>query len=63
MLCTYYVMIIHDVVLQIEIKRLKSCDEQDTCTCRLLVHLENLPWSNDFSRALKQLSIARSPKV
>ncbi|KAJ6378259.1 hypothetical protein OIU78_028495 [Salix suchowensis] len=48
---------------EIEIKRLKSCDEQDTCTCRLLVHLENLPWSNDFSRALKQLSIARSPKI
>ncbi|XP_061950070.1 ubiquitin carboxyl-terminal hydrolase 27 isoform X2 [Populus nigra] len=45
-----------------EIKRLKSCNEQDSCTCHLLVHLENLPWSNNFSRTLKQLSIARSPK-
>lgn len=46
-----------------EIKRLKSCNEQDSCTCHLLVHLENLPWSNNFSRTLKQLSIARSPKI
>lgn len=46
-----------------EIKRLKSCNEQDSCTCHLLVHLENLPWSNNFSCTLKQLSIARSPKV
>ncbi|KAI5582268.1 hypothetical protein BDE02_07G074100 [Populus trichocarpa] len=46
-----------------EIKRLKSCNEQDSCACHLLVHLENLPWSNNFSRTLKQLSIARSPKI
>jgi hypothetical protein len=59
----YYLMVIHDFVLQTEIKRLKSCNEQDSCTCHLLVHLENLPWSNNFSRTLKQLSIARSPKV
>lgn len=36
---------------------------QDSCTCHSLSHLENIPWSNNFSRTLKQLSIARCPKV
>ncbi|CAK7337821.1 unnamed protein product [Dovyalis caffra] len=46
-----------------EIKKLNSCNEQDSCTCHSLVHLESLPWSNNFSRTSKQLRIAHSPKI
>lgn len=46
-----------------EIEKLRRCSEQESCDCRRLLHLETLPWSNKFSYTLKQLSIARCPKI
>ncbi|KAF2284318.1 hypothetical protein GH714_020425 [Hevea brasiliensis] len=46
-----------------EIEKIRRCSMQDFCTCHSLSHLESLPWSNKFSRTLKQLSIARCPKI
>ncbi|KAF2284309.1 hypothetical protein GH714_020379 [Hevea brasiliensis] len=46
-----------------EIEKIRRCSMQDFCTCHSLSHLESLPWSNKFSRTLKQLSIARCPKA
>ncbi|PRQ49097.1 putative ubiquitinyl hydrolase 1 [Rosa chinensis] len=45
------------------IEKIESCTEQDSCDCQRLFHLESLPWSNRFSRTLKQISIARCPKI
>ncbi|XP_015583094.1 ubiquitin carboxyl-terminal hydrolase 27 isoform X2 [Ricinus communis] len=50
-------------VKETEIEKLRRCSMQDSCTCHRLPHLEGLPWSNNFSRTLKQLSIARCPKI
>ena len=50
-------------VFQAEIEKLRRCSGQESCDCRRLLHLETLPWSNKFSYTLKQLSIARCPKV
>lgn len=49
--------------LQAAIEKIERCSEQDSCDCQRLFHLEALPWSNKFSRTLKQISIARWPKV
>ncbi|KAG6721758.1 hypothetical protein I3843_03G127700 [Carya illinoinensis] len=46
-----------------EIEKLRTCSEQENCDCRRVLHLATLPWSNKFSYTLKQLSIARSPKI
>ncbi|KAJ7956941.1 Ubiquitin carboxyl-terminal hydrolase 27, partial [Quillaja saponaria] len=48
---------------EIDIEKLRGCNEQDFCDCQKLSHLEELPWSKRFSRTLKQLSIARCPKI
>ncbi|XP_010555308.2 PREDICTED: ubiquitin carboxyl-terminal hydrolase 27 isoform X2 [Tarenaya hassleriana] len=46
-----------------DIEKLKSCTGQDICDCKSALHLETMPWSNSFSHTLKQLSIARCPKL
>ncbi|KDP35292.1 hypothetical protein JCGZ_09451 [Jatropha curcas] len=46
-----------------EIEKLRRCSVQGSCTCHSLSLLESLPWSNNFSRTVKQLSIARCPKI
>ncbi|XVE52939.1 hypothetical protein DITRI_Ditri02bG0164500 [Diplodiscus trichospermus] len=48
---------------EMEIEKLKRCSAQESCDCRSFRSLERLPWSNNFSNTLKQLSIARSPKI
>ncbi|KAK6229171.1 hypothetical protein SCA6_018122 [Theobroma cacao] len=48
---------------EMEIERLKRCSAQDSCDCRSFLCLQKLPWSNNFSCTLKQLSIARCPKI
>ncbi|XP_009612777.1 ubiquitin carboxyl-terminal hydrolase 27 isoform X1 [Nicotiana tomentosiformis] len=45
------------------VEKLKLCNEEDSCDCKELACLARLPWSNNFSRTFKQLSIGRSPKV
>ncbi|KAK9949898.1 hypothetical protein M0R45_005408 [Rubus argutus] len=45
------------------IENIERCTEQDSCDCQRLFRLEALPWSNKFSRTLKQISIARCPKI
>ncbi|XP_021895476.1 ubiquitin carboxyl-terminal hydrolase 27 isoform X2 [Carica papaya] len=46
-----------------EIGKLRRCAGEDSCDCQSKFHLENLPWSNNFSYTVKQLSIARCPKI
>ncbi|XP_054807916.1 ubiquitin carboxyl-terminal hydrolase 27 isoform X2 [Prosopis cineraria] len=46
-----------------EIEKLGRCSKEEFCDCRKLYNLEKLPWSNRFSHTLKQLSIARCPRV
>ncbi|MFQ6658131.1 hypothetical protein Gotur_027525 [Gossypium turneri] len=48
---------------EIEIEKLKRCSAEEPCDCRSFCCLENLPWSNNFSNTLKQLCIARCPKI
>ncbi|CAJ2676917.1 unnamed protein product [Trifolium pratense] len=48
---------------KVELGKLKRCSDEEFCECRKTYNLENLPWLNRFSRALKQLSIARSPRI
>ncbi|EXB64476.1 Ubiquitin carboxyl-terminal hydrolase 27 [Morus notabilis] len=43
-----------------DIEKLRICTEQDSCDCRRIFCF---PWSNKFSYTLKQISIARSPKI
>lgn len=50
-------------VLQAEIEKLRTCTKQDSCGCQAILHLDELPWSNKFSCTIKQITIARSPKV
>ncbi|KAI3953225.1 hypothetical protein MKX01_042220 [Papaver californicum] len=45
-----------------QIEKLNSCVEEDTCECRNLFP-GGVPWSNQISRTLKQLSIVRCPKI
>ncbi|KNA02703.1 hypothetical protein SOVF_216160 isoform B, partial [Spinacia oleracea] len=47
---------------QEEISKLSFCSEQDSCDCRNMLSLQALPWSNRFSHAFKQLSIAHCPQ-
>ncbi|KAM6590680.1 hypothetical protein CsatA_013285 [Cannabis sativa] len=46
-----------------KIKKLGTCSEQDFCDCRNFLPQDTFPWSNKFSHTLKQISIARSPKI
>ncbi|XP_028755041.1 ubiquitin carboxyl-terminal hydrolase 27 isoform X2 [Neltuma alba] len=46
-----------------EIDKLNRCSKEEFCNCRKLNDLEKLPWSNRFSHTLKQLSIARCPRI
>ncbi|GAV88303.1 UCH domain-containing protein [Cephalotus follicularis] len=46
-----------------EIEKLRRCSGLDSCDCQSSLNLEKLPWSNHFSRTLKQLSIAHCPKI
>ncbi|KAK4264822.1 hypothetical protein QN277_025948 [Acacia crassicarpa] len=46
-----------------EIDELNRCSKEEFCHCRRLNDLEKLPWSNRFSHTLKQLSIARCPRI
>lgn len=46
-----------------EIEKLRTCTEQDVCDCRKVFGQDTFPWSNKFSYALQQISIARSPKI
>ncbi|KAK8638213.1 hypothetical protein V6N13_136653 [Hibiscus sabdariffa] len=48
---------------EVEIEKLKRCNAEDSCDCRNSRFLESLPWSNNFSNTLKQLRIARCPKI
>ena len=52
-----------DFIFQTEIEKLRTCTEQDVCDCRNVFGPDTFPWSNKFSYALQQISIARSPKV
>ncbi|KAH6791518.1 ubiquitin-specific protease 27 [Perilla frutescens var. hirtella] len=55
-----YVSIFKD---KIDIEKLQSCNRSESCECRTLSSLKAFPWSNRFSRTLKQLSIAQSPNI
>ncbi|CAA7020602.1 unnamed protein product [Microthlaspi erraticum] len=46
-----------------DIEKLKSCSGEDQCDCKTSLHLERMPWSNSYSHILKQLIIARFPKL
>jgi ubiquitin carboxyl-terminal hydrolase 30 len=46
-----------------EIEKLRSCGGEDQCDCKTSLHLQRMPWSNSYSHILKQLIIARFPKV
>ncbi|KAE9601298.1 putative ubiquitinyl hydrolase 1 [Lupinus albus] len=48
---------------EVELKKLRRCSDHESCDCRKMPNLEKLPWSNRFSHTLKQLSIARCPRV
>ncbi|GER35111.1 ubiquitin carboxyl-terminal hydrolase [Striga asiatica] len=45
------------------VEKLQNCNKDDSCVCKKLSSLEAFPWSNRFSRTLKQMSISRSPKI
>ncbi|CAH2075962.1 unnamed protein product [Thlaspi arvense] len=47
-----------------DIEKVKSCSRDgDQCECKTCLHLERMPWSNSYSHILKQLFIARFPKL
>ncbi|KAK7318501.1 hypothetical protein RJT34_03203 [Clitoria ternatea] len=48
---------------EIELGKLRRCSDQEQCDCQKMYNLEKLPWSNRFSHTLKQLSIARCPRI
>ncbi|XP_058759053.1 ubiquitin carboxyl-terminal hydrolase 27-like [Vicia villosa] len=48
---------------KVELGKLRRCSDEEFCDCQKTYNLENLPWSNRFSHALKQLNIARCPKI
>jgi len=51
------------IVTQVELEKLRRCSDREICDCRKMYNLDKLPWSNRFSHTLKQLSIARCPRV
>ncbi|ESQ53193.1 hypothetical protein EUTSA_v10025021mg [Eutrema salsugineum] len=48
---------------QTDIEKVRSCGRDDECDCKASLHLERMPWSNSYSHILKQLIIARFPKL
>ncbi|KAK7269529.1 hypothetical protein RIF29_22260 [Crotalaria pallida] len=48
---------------EVELEKLRRCFDPELCDCRKMCNLEKLPWSNRFSHTLKQLSIARCPRI
>ncbi|XP_019462595.1 PREDICTED: ubiquitin carboxyl-terminal hydrolase 27 [Lupinus angustifolius] len=48
---------------EVELKILRRCSDHESCDCRKMPNLEKLPWSNRFSHTLKQLRIARCPRI
>ncbi|VVB09711.1 unnamed protein product [Arabis nemorensis] len=46
-----------------DIEKLRSCGGEDLCDCKTSLRLERMPWSNSYSHILKQLIIARFPKL
>ncbi|CAJ1937927.1 unnamed protein product [Sphenostylis stenocarpa] len=48
---------------EVELKKLRRCSDPEICDCRKMYNLDKLPWSNRFSHTLKQLSIARCPRI
>ncbi|XP_047181554.1 ubiquitin carboxyl-terminal hydrolase 27 isoform X1 [Vigna umbellata] len=48
---------------EVELEKLRRCSEPEICDCRKMYNLDKLPWSNRFSHTLKQLSIARCPRI
>ncbi|CAN8328729.1 unnamed protein product [Cochlearia groenlandica] len=47
-----------------DIDKVKSCGKDEQCDCKTcLPYLERMPWSNSYSHILKQLTIARFPKL
>ncbi|KAK7358886.1 hypothetical protein VNO77_00826 [Canavalia gladiata] len=48
---------------EVELEKLRKCSDQEICNCQKMYNLEKLPWSNRFTHALKQLSIARCPRI
>ncbi|KAF3440501.1 hypothetical protein FNV43_RR18785 [Rhamnella rubrinervis] len=46
-----------------EIEKLRTCTRENSCSCRELLRLDALPWSNKFSCTVKQISIAHSPEI
>ncbi|KFK30518.1 hypothetical protein AALP_AA7G272700 [Arabis alpina] len=46
-----------------DIEKLRSCTGEDLCDCKTSLCLERMPWSNSYSYILKQLIIARFPKL
>ncbi|KAL3020998.1 hypothetical protein AAZX31_05G174400 [Glycine max] len=48
---------------EVELKMIRRCSDPEICNCRKIYNLDKLPWSNRFSHTLKQLSIARCPRI
>ncbi|KAG5136643.1 hypothetical protein JHK82_021374 [Glycine max] len=48
---------------QVELEKLRRCSDPEICDCRKMYNLDKLPWSNRFSHTLKQLSMARCPRI
>ncbi|CAH8369344.1 unnamed protein product [Eruca vesicaria subsp. sativa] len=46
-----------------DIEKVKSCGGEDQCDCKASPYLQRMPWSNSYSFILKQLTIARFPKL
>ncbi|CAN6824888.1 unnamed protein product [Brassica oleracea] len=46
-----------------DIEKIKNCGGDDQCDCKASHHLLRMPWSNSYSFILKQLTIARFPKL
>lgn len=46
-----------------DIEKVKNCGGDDKCDCKTSHHLQRMPWSNSYSFILKQLTIARFPKL
>ncbi|KAF3545600.1 hypothetical protein DY000_02009115 [Brassica cretica] len=46
-----------------DIEKIKNCGGDDQCDCKASHHLQRMPWSNSYSFILKQLTIARFPKL
>nr|KYP67809.1 Ubiquitin carboxyl-terminal hydrolase 27 [Cajanus cajan] len=48
---------------EVELEKLRRCSDPEICDCQKMYNLDKLPWSNRFSHTLKQLSIARCPRI